>query len=357
MSRLRTFLFKLRGMIRKRTLEQELAEEILSHIEMQTEDLQRQGLDPEEARYAALRKFGGVEQVKETYRERRGLPFLEIFLRDLGYGVRILRRSPIISMVAIMSLALGIGANTALFSVVDAVLLKTLPVDAPERLVVFEWQAGRSFRIAGMSGTSNVIVPPDMRGLSLFAYDIFEQMQQTQIAAGTEGPLSDLFAFGPIRELTARVGDQPETLKGQAVSGGYFAGLRVQPSLGRAITNEDDQPAATPVVVLSNQYWQERFAADPKVIGQQLLLNRQSFTIIGVTPPMFTGTGQIDYQPAVTIPLAHKTWLVGDSSGLGTASEPGLWWLNLMGRLKPGATYEQARESLNGVFQRAALEA
>jgi predicted permease len=344
-------------MFRKRTLEQELAEEILSHLEMQTEDLQRQGLDPDEARYAALRKFGGVEQVKETYRERRGLPFLEIFLRDLGYGARMLRRSPIVSAVAIMSLAIGIGANTALFSVVDAVLLKTLPVDAPDRLLVFEWKAGRSFRTTGMSGTSNVEVPADMRGLSLFRYDIFEKMRQRQIAAGADSALNDLFAFGPIRELTAKVGDQPEIINGQAVSGNYFAGLRVYPSRGRAITDEDDHPGAAPVVVLSNQYWQERFGANPEVIGQQLSLNKQSFTIIGVTPPAFTGTGQVDYQPAVTIPLAHEPLLQGETSRLGTASEPGVWWLDLMGRLKPGATYEQARESFNGTFQRAALEA
>ncbi len=356
MSRLRIFLFRLGTLLRKKGLEQDLADEIRSHLEMQIEDNQRQGMSPQEARYSALRKFGGVEQVKETYRDRRGLPFLETFLRDLGYGVRMLRRSPIISTVAILSLALGIGANTALFSVMDAVLLKTLPVEAPDRLVVFEWQAGRRFRTNGMSGTSNVDAPPDMRGLSLFRYEVFEKMQQAQIAAGSESPLSDLFAFGPIRELTAKVGNQPEIIKGQAVSAGYYSGLGVQPSLGRTITSEDDRAGAAPVVVLSDQFWQARFAAKPDVIGQQLLLNKHSFTIIGVNPPGFAGTLQVDYQPAVTIPLALERLVLGEKSNLGSAKEPGVWWLNLMGRLKPGATYEQARESLNGAFQGAALE-
>jgi predicted permease len=356
MSRLRIFFFRLRGLFLKRNLEQELADEIQSHLEMQIEDNQRLGMGPDEARYAALRKFGGVEQVKEIYRDRRGLPFMETFLRDLGYGGRMLRRTPIITTVAILSLALGIGANTALFSVVDAVLLKTLPVEAPDRLVVFEWQAGRRFRTNGMSGTSNVDVPPDMRGLSLFRYEVFEKMQQARNATGSESPLSDLFAFGPISELTAKVGDQPEIVNGQAVSAGYYTGLQVQPSLGRAITDEDDRSGAAPVVVISDQFWQERFRANPAVIGQQLLLNKQSFTIIGVTPPAFTGTLQVDYQPAVTIPLAVEPLVLGENSNLGRASEPGVWWLNLMGRLKPGATYEQARESLNGTFQSAALE-
>jgi predicted permease len=356
MSRLTILLFRLRGLFLKRNLEQELADEIQSHLEMQIEDNQRQGMSHEEARYAALRKFGGVDQVKEIYRERRGLPFVETFFRDLRYGGRMLRRSPIITTVAILSLALGIGANTALFSVVDAVLLKTLPVEAPHRLIVFEWVAGRNFRTSGMSGTSNVDVPPGMRGLSLFRYEVFERMQQAQVAGGSESPLSDLFAFGPISELTAKVGDHAEIIKGQAVSAEYFAGLRLQPSLGRAITENDDQPGAAPVAVLSNQFWRDRFGANPAVIGEQLILNKQSFTIIGVTPPEFTGTLQVNYQPAVTVPLAAEPLLLGDKSYLGSGNQPGLWWLNVMGRLKPGATEEQARASLNGAFQRAALD-
>jgi predicted permease len=276
-------------------------------------------------------------------------------LRDLRFGIRMLLKSKGFTLVTVLSLALGIGANTALFSVVDAVLLKTLPVTEPERLVVFEWQAGRPFRTNGMSGTSNVPGPPNIRGLSLFRYEVFEKMRQARSQV-SDSPLSDFFAFAPMSELTAVVDQEAELIEGQAVSGGYYAGLKVQPSLGRGITDEDDKPGAAPVVVLTHQFWKERFGANPNVVGQPLKLNQQSFTIIGVTPPAFTGTLQVDYHPDVTIALACEPLVLGENSRLGTAKGPGFWWLNLMGRLKPGATYEQARDSLNGAFQAEALE-
>jgi predicted permease len=274
--------------------------------------------------------------------------------QDLRYGLRMLLKHRGFTTVAVLSLALGIGANTALFSVVDAVLLKTLPVPEPERLALFEWQAGLPFRTNGWSGTSNVPTSPGTTGDSLFRYEVFEQMRAR--VAAPDSPLEDLFVFAPTRELTAVVGDQAEIIKGQAVSGGYYAGLKMQPSLGRAISDEDDRAGAAPVVVLSNQYWQERFGANPAVIGQPLKLNKQSFTIIGVTPPAFNGTLQVDFRPAVTVPLACESLLEGEQSRLGTAKESGVWWLDMMGRLKPGATLAQARESLDGTFQAAALE-
>jgi predicted permease len=258
------------------------------------------------------------------------------------------------TLVAVLSLALGIGANTALFSVVDAVMLRTLPVREPSRLVLFEWQSGSAFRTNGMRGSSNS-KPPGIRGASMFRYDIIEKMRQAR-AAATDDPLSDLFAFAPVYGLTAVANEQAEVVRGQAVSGGYYTGLGVQPMLGRAITDADDNAAAPPVVVLSHFYWQERFAANPAVIGQQLKLNQTAFTIVGVTPPAFTGALQVSDRPAVTVPLAFEPTLLGERTGMARANRPGYWWINLMGRLKPGATLEQARDNLNGAFQAMALE-
>ncbi len=278
----------------------------------------------------------------------------DVMFQDLRYGVRMLFKAKGFTFVAVLSLALGIGANTALFSVVDAVLLKTLPVKEPERLALFEWQAGRPFRTNGMRGVF-VGGAPDIRGASMFRYDIYEKMHE-EWAQAPDGPLSDFFAFAPIYELTAVINEQAEVIKGQAVSGGYYAGVGVQPLIGRAITDSDDNAGAPPVVVLTHRYWEERFNADPSVIGQQLKLNQSLFTIIGVTPPSFTGTLQVDSRPEVTVPLAFEPLLLGERTGMARAGKPGMWWIHLMGRLKPGATLEQSRDSLNGTFQTMALE-
>src|SRR5262245_4196876 len=274
--------------------------------------------------------------------------------QDLRYGMRMLLKHKGFTLVAALSLALGIGANTALFSVVDAVLLRTLPVKEPGRLVLFEWEAGTAFRTSGQRGWGRPRAA-GLRGASMFRYDIIEKMRQAR-AAATDDPLSDFFAFAPIFGLTAVANDQAEDVGGQFVSGGYYTGLGVRPILGRAITDADDNAAAAPVVVLSHHYWQERFGAKRDVIGQQIKLNQTPFTIIGVTPPSFTGSLQVSNRPAVTVPLAFEPLLLGERSGMARTGRPDVWWINLMGRLKPGATLEQARDSLNGAFQAIALE-
>jgi predicted permease len=303
----------------------------------------------------ALRAFNGSGAQVCTLDAMRTQGLLEDHMfQDLRYGMRMLLKHKGFTLVAVLSLALGIGANTALFSVVDAVMLRTLPVKEPSRLVLFEWQSGSAFRTNGMRGSSNP-KPPGMRGASMFRYDVIEKMRQAR-SAGTGDPLSDLFAFAPVYGLTAVANEQAEVVRGQAVSGGYYTGLGVQPMLGRAITDSDDNAAAPPVVVLSHFYWQERFGANPAVIGQQLKLNQTTFTIVGVTPPAFTGAMQVSDRPAVTVPLAFEPTLLGERTGMARANRPGYWWINLMGRLKPGATMEQARDSLNGAFQGMALE-
>ena len=275
--------------------------------------------------------------------------------QDLRYGIRMLVKSKGFTAVAVLSLALGIGANTALFTVVDAVLLKTLPVKDADRLVLFEWEAGRPFRTNGMRGTFIMGGPPNTRGASMFRYDTYQKLQSARDQS-SDNPLSDLFAFAPIYELTSVVNEQAEVIQGQAVSGGYFAGLGVDPVVGRVIIDEDDKATASPVVVISHQYWLDRFNGNSDVIGRQIKLNKTAFTVIGVTPPAFVGTLQVNVHPTVTVPIAFEPLLLEQRSGMAHAGKQDIWWLNLMGRLKPGATREQARDSLNGTFEAAALE-
>jgi predicted permease len=347
------WLIRLIGVIVPRRLRAEWRQEWeaeLQHREVMLAEWER--LDSRHKRNLLWRSTSAFWDAlwMQTYR------WEDAMIQDLRFGMRMLLKHKGFTLVAVLSLALGIGANSALFSVVDAVLLQTLPVKDAEQLALFEWRAGLPFRVSGMSGTSSLPEVPGTKGMSLFRYDIFEKMRQSQ-TGDPDSPLSDFFAFAPLRELTVVVDQQAEIVDAQAVSGGYFAGLSVNPILGRAVSDEDDKPGAPPVVMLSHQFWHEHFGASPAVIGHSLKLNKVSVTIIGVTPAEFSGTQQVDYHPVLTVPFACEPLLSGERSRLGTAKQPGVWWVNLMGRLKPGATFEQARESLNGTFQPAALEA
>jgi macrolide transport system ATP-binding/permease protein len=267
--------------------------------------------------------------------------------QDLRYGARMLIKHKGLTIIAILSLALGIGANTAIFSLVDAVLMKSLPVKEPEQLVQFKWLVGSSFRTFRYEGSARTDEVTGLRINTSFLQQNFEQFRQQQNA------LSELFAFAELEQVNANVDGEAEVASGLVVSGGYFTGLGVQPVLGRAITAEDDRSAASAVVVLSHRYWERRFGANPAVIGKQINLNNAAFTIIGVTPKEFAGVMRNGNAPDLTIPLMAEPLVRGNNTNL---NQQGLWWLLMMGRLKPGATMEQARAELEPVFQRTASD-
>ena len=267
MTWLRLFIHRLCGLFLKRKMERDLEDEIRSHLDMQIEDNLRLGMSPEEARYVALRKFGGVEQVKESYRDRSSLSAVDSTLQDLRYGLRMLWKDKGFTAVALFSLALGLGANTAIFSLVDAVLIKTLPVKNPERL--FSLERGDL---------------PLGRSRPAFSRAFFEKAgMQQELLAGV-----CTFASNP--RVNVALNGQPEIASAQRVSGGFFAVMGVNALLGRTITEEDDKvPGAHPVVVISHHYWRRRFASDPAIVGKSISVNGHPFTIIGVTPPEFFG--------------------------------------------------------------------
>lgn len=252
-----------------------------------------------------------------------------------------------LSFIAIISLALGIGANTALFSVIDALLLRRLPVQEPDRLALLRSLSSREFSSGSYTGNSNTDPITGVKRMTSFDYQTFLRMREQK-----DGPFTDLMAFGDVG-VNLNAGGQAEVIAAQAVSGNYYKVLGVPPLVGRTLTDEDDKASASPVAVISYRYWQQRFGGAVDVVGSQVNLNNIAFTIVGITPQGFDGTMQAGSTQDVSVPIAWEPALAPGRSRMDGA---GTWWLRVMGRLKPGATLDQARLALNGVFQQAVID-
>jgi predicted permease len=306
MATLREWVMRLWGTLRPRRRDAELEAELRLHLELAAEDERRRGNGSEDAGRTAAIRSGGLAQAMEAMREQRGLPWLGDLARDLRYGLRGLRRNPLFASVAVLTLALGIGANTAIFSLADAVLLRTLPVSTPRDLVVLR-----------QHGPTGDIFP--------FTSAAAEEL------AGSHDVISALAAFRPVLNTHVTVNGETELALTQSVSGNYHAMLGVQAIIGRTLTEQDREP----VIVISHRYWHRRFAADHNIVGRALEMQGRSFTIVGVTPPEFFGTQPGRYVD-VTAPLGTLT----------RTPPPNARWLYLVGRLAPGVSREQARAAL-----------
>jgi len=272
---------------------------------------------------------------------------MHTLLQDLRYGFRMLLKQKGLTAVALLSLALGIGANTALFSIVDAMLLKMLPVKEPERLVLFKSVAPPDFSVGSYNGSSRKDDETGLQHRTSFAYQTYQRLREQQ------GPMSDIFAFGGV-DINVTADGQAEVAGGQAVSGNYYAGLGVQPAVGRLLTDDDDKAGVAPVAVLSHRYWQKRFSGDAAVVGKQININNVPFTVIGISAKGFDGTMGVGTSLDVTIPLAMEPQLYVNAQRSYLAGN--VWWLRIMGRLKPGVTREQAQAQLDNAFLQSVLE-
>ncbi|MBV8866257.1 MAG: ABC transporter permease, partial [Acidobacteriaceae bacterium] len=316
-----------------RNRDRELDEEIRSHLQMAARDQIACGKSPRSAEQAARRQLGNVGLIKEVTRDMWGWTSLERFTQDVRYGLRVLRRSPGYASVAILSLALGIGANTAIFSLIDAVMLKSLPVRNPQELVTI----GDPTRIGGLSEGSG-------GRTEFFSYPFFERLRARNTV------FTDIFARSRTERLEvapedgSKAAGSDEATRCRFVSGNYFSVLGVPAALGRTFTEQETRvPGTAPVIVISDGYWKSQFGRDPNAIGRKLVVNGSKFTIIGVTPPVFTGEA-VGAPADIWLPA---TMLLQASPGHDYLKNSQVYWLLLMGRLRPGVSLGQAAASVN----------
>ena len=329
----------LREVFRRDRLERDMSKEMRFHLEQETELNVRRGLPLDEARRAARVAFGGVEQMKEASRDLRGTAWFESIVRDLRYAIRSLRGRPAFTLTVIATLALGIGANAAIFTLVDALLLRPLPVAHPEQLVIVGDPAQVNTNSDGAPLTDYVsfLLYQDVRARNTVFSDMY--------ATGWSGTTDVQIGSG-----TGATVEQPHA---RFVTGNFFSVLGVPAFAGRTFTAAEDQtPGQDPVAVLTYEYWQRRFSGSRAAIGSVMRVNDVSVTIVGVTPPGFEGdiVGQpLDFWlPMMMDPaIQPKMDLVDDRA----------WsWVVMMGRLKPGVTLEQARQQVSAVEANAIRE-
>lgn len=357
------FLYKLplrfRSLLTRGRVERELSDELRFHLERQIEEKIAEGVAPEEARYAALRELGGVEQIREECRDMRRVSYIENLIQDVRYGLRMLAKSPGFTAVIVLSLALGIGANTAIFSLIDAVLLKALPVQNPQELALLNWSShGWANGIIGnVAGDMDQDKAGRMTSPS-FTYALYEEIR-------THGDVfsSMLALAGNGSDVNLGYQGTPGRADGELVSGTFFSTLGVGPIIGRVITPEDDRFGASPAAVISYAYWERRFGRDTGVVGRRITVNAVPFTIVGVCPPEFYGVQPgraVDvWLPLHTQPLVEPSWSRQGWNGSGAPpvnalfATSGDWWVVIMGRLKPGVTFQHARPELEVLLQQA----
>ena len=319
---LRIFFLKISGVFRKKRRDEEMDEELRAHLEMLTEANLRRGMSVEEARSAARREFGGVEQTREAYREQRGLPFIETLLRDLRYGLRALRKSPGFAVMAILTLALGIGINTALFTIVHGVLLSPLPFREPGLLVSL-WE---NYINAQFSSPYNVV-----------SGGVFDRWQRQATSFEQMALIGEDSA-----NLSGDGGALPEALRTRICSYNFFEMLGVQPIQGRSFLPEDDRPGANGTIILSFGLWKRRYAGDAAVIGKTVRVDTKPYNIIGILPEWF------DYPDSRT-----QAWLpVRQKVSAEDMANPGNHRFFVTARLKAGISVTQAFSELDGIQKR-----
>ncbi len=318
----------LRATLQRRVMEREMDEELRFHMRAYATDLIRRGMAPGDAELQARREFGSVEQMKDSCRDARGVGLLESFFADVWYGLRLLRRSPSFAGLAVLTLALGIGATTAVFSLVNAVLLRDLPYSEPEQLV---------FLYEPIPGIPNA----PLEAWGPVNGDFFTWQKESHSFADMA-----MFTTGG---LNASLGDSAFRASGSRVTADFFRVLRVHPVLGRTVNHSDTQPGQGRVVVISNSLWRSRFGSNPHVLGKELLLDAQPYRIIGVMQPGFAFPHDTEnFDTMGTTTDLWVPWIMSPQERASRDDDPG----NAIGRLRPGVSLRQAQAEIATITAR-----
>lgn len=341
------WLARIRGTLAGARATETYDEEARFHVELLIEDAMASGMSADEARQHAHRRFGSPVSVRERTRDEDTLPWLRDLAHDLRHAWRQTRRHPGFALSTVLILTIGIGANTALFTVVDTLLLKPLAVGEPHDLVLFNWLEGRQSMRTGMDGVRTTDEPTGRSTSTSFSYPTFVRLR------AAHPDLIDLFAFYPVHQLNVMADGPAEVASGQYVSGNYFRALGIEARFGRVLGDGDDLPGAPLAAVISHRFWQRRFNGDVAVVGRSVSINRIPFTIVGVSPEGFDGTLDVGQSPDLTVPFAAEPRLEGERSSLERSA---FLWVRMMGRLAPGVSRERARAALEGPMRLAMWE-
>jgi macrolide transport system ATP-binding/permease protein len=321
---------KLRWLFARRRREEELEEELAFHLE---EEAGERGYD------AARRNLGNLGLIKEDTRQMWGWSWVEQLIQDFRYAARTMLKNPAFTAIAALSLALGIGANTAIFSFMDALMLRWLPVGDPERLVTLNWHASISRMRGSVLHSGSGSAWKDGNGMSsgMFPYPAFDVLRQT-------GVVSNVFGYFSMRSANFYARGQAEATTGELVTGDYFRGLELRPAAGRFLVDDDDRAGAASAVVLGFNLAQRRFGNAASAVGESVLINNRPYTVAGVAPPGFSGLEPAE-SPELYIPL-H----LGDDARSFNSEH--YYWLLISARLRPGTTMAQAQAQIAPVFHR-----
>jgi hypothetical protein len=316
--------------------EDRLRAEIEEHLALQTAENVRAGLSPAEARRQAALKFGSAEANKETYREQRGLPSLERLIQDVRFALRRLRMAPAFTIPVVLTLALGIGATTSIFTLVHAVMLKSLPVAKPGEL----YRLGKESNCCYQAGYSFD------KEFSLVSYDLYKYLRDNTTGFAELAAFPAQGALFGVRR--SGVSETAQVYPGEFVSGNYFAMFGVGAYAGRSLTMKDDRPGAPPAAMMSYRLWKVSYGSDPSVVGGSFSLDDKPFTVVGITPPGFFGDSLRDTPPDFFLPLNAEPYIQTDSD----IKKYDTHWLELIGRIKPGADPASIESQLRVALKR-----